>query len=49
MFGACRRGIVSFHEVNSIEVWKQRDECFYYVPIEYLCYTISGIHAVQVV
>ena len=28
-------------------VWKQKDELFYYVAIEYLYYSIHGIHAVQ--
>ena len=28
-------------------MWKQKDELFYYVAIEYLYYKTHGIHAVQ--
>ena len=35
------------NEVNSIKVWKQKDELFYSVAIEYLYYKIHIIHAVQ--
>ena len=28
-------------------MWKQKDELFYYVAIEYLYFKIHGIHAVQ--
>ena len=47
MFKPCRHDINSFNELNSIKVWKQRDELFYHVVIEYLYYKIHGIHAVQ--
>ena len=47
MFRPCRRDILSFNELNSIKVWKQKDELFYYVAIEYLYCKIHGIHAVQ--
>ena len=43
----CRRNILSLNELNSIKVWTQKDELFYYVAIEYLYYKIHGIHAVQ--
>ena len=39
--------ILSFNELNSIKVWKQKDELFYYVAIEYLSCKIHGIHAGQ--
>ena len=48
VFRPCRRDILSFNELNSIKVWKQKNELFYYVAIEYLYYKIHGIHAVQV-
>ena len=48
MFRPCRRDILSFNELNSIKVWKQKDELFYYVVIEYHYYKIHGIHVVQV-
>ena len=41
------REILSFNELNSIKVWKQKDELFYDVAIEYLYYKIHGNHAVQ--
>ena len=47
MFRPCRRDILSFNELNSLKVWKQKDELFYHVAIEYLYYKILGIHAVQ--
>ena len=47
VFRPCRRDIRSFNELNSIKVWKQKAELFYYVAIEYLYYKIHGIHAVQ--
>ena len=47
VFGPCRRDILSFNELNSIKVWKHKDELFYYVAIKYLYYQIHGIHAVQ--
>ena len=47
MFRPCKRDILSFSELNSIKVWKQKDELFYYVAIEYLYYKIHGIHAVH--
>ena len=47
VFRPCRRDILSFNELNSIEVWKQKNELFYYVAIEYLYYKLHGIHAVQ--
>ena len=28
-------------------MWKQKDELFYYVAVEYLYYKVHGIHAVQ--
>ena len=43
----CKHDILSFNELNSIKVWKQKDELFYYVAIEYIYYKIHGIHAVQ--
>ena len=42
-----RRDILSFSELNSIEVRKQKDELFYHVANEYLYYKIHGIHAAQ--
>ena len=48
MFRPCRHDIVSFNELNSIKLLKQKNELFYCVAIEYLCYKIHGIHAVQV-
>ena len=36
VFRTCRRAILSFNELNSIKVWKQKDKLFYYVAIEYL-------------
>ena len=39
--------LLSFNELNSIKVWKQKDELFYYVAIEYFYYKIHGIHVVQ--
>ena len=47
MLRQCRRDILSFNELNSIKVRKQKGELFYYVAIEYLYYKINGIHAVQ--
>ena len=47
VFKPCRRDILSFNELNSIKVWKHKDELFYYVAIEYLYYKIHSIHAVQ--
>ena len=49
VFRPCRRDrpILSFNELNSVKVWKQKDELFYYVAVEYLYYKIHGIHAVQ--
>ena len=47
VFRPCRRDILSFNELNSIKVWKQKDELFYYVAIGYRYYKIHGIHAVQ--
>ena len=49
VFRPCRRKILSFNEINSFKVWKQKDELFYYVAIEYLYYKIHvhGIHVVQ--
>ena len=47
MFRPCRRNILSFNELNSIKVWKQKDELFTNVAIEYLYYKIHGIHVVQ--
>ena len=46
-FRPCKRNILSFNKLNSIKVWKQKDELFYYVAIEYLYFKIYGIHAVQ--
>ena len=39
--------ILSFNELNSINVWKQKDELFCYMATEYLYYKMHGIHAVQ--
>ena len=39
--------IISFNELISIKVWKQKNELFYYVAIEYFYYEIHGIYAVQ--
>ena len=39
--------ILSFNELSSIKVWKQKDELFYYIAIEYLYCKIHGIHAGQ--
>ena len=47
VFRPCRRDILSFNELKSIKVWKQKDELFYYIAIEYLYYKINGIHDVQ--
>ena len=47
VFRPCRRDIPSFNDLNSVKVWKQRDELFYWVAIEYLYCQIHGIHAVQ--
>ena len=47
MFRPYRLDILSFNEQNSIKVWKQKNELFYYVAIENLYYKIHGIHAVQ--
>ena len=47
VFRSCRRYILSFNELNSIKVWKQKDELFYSVAIECLYYKVHGIHAVQ--
>ena len=47
MFRPCRRDILSFNELNSIKVWKRKDELFYYVATEYLYCKIHSIHAVQ--
>ena len=47
VFKPCRLDILSFNELNSIKVWKQKDELFYYVAIEYLYYKIHCIHAIQ--
>ena len=47
VFRPCRRDILSINELNSINVWKQKDELFNYVAIEYLYCKIHGIHAVQ--
>ena len=43
MFRPCRRDITSSNELNSFKVWKQKDELFYYVAIEYLYYKIHGL------
>ena len=34
VFRPCRCDILSSNELNSIKVWKQKDELFYYVAIE---------------
>ena len=47
VFRLCRCDILSFNELNCIKVWKQKEELFYHVAIEYLYYKIHGIHAVQ--
>ena len=47
MFRPCSRDILSFNELYSIKVWKQKGELFYYDAIEYLYYKLHGIHAVQ--
>ena len=47
VFRPCRRDILSFNELNSIKVWKQKDELFYYFAIEYLYNKIHGFHAAQ--
>ena len=39
--------ILSFNELNSIKVWKQKYELFHYVAIECLYCEIHGIHAGQ--
>ena len=47
VFRPCRHDILSFNELNSVKMWKQKNELFYYVAIEYLYYKVHGIHAVQ--
>ena len=48
VFRLCRRDNLSFNELNFIKVWKQKDELFYYVAIDFLYFKIHDIHAVQV-
>ena len=42
-----RHDILSFSELNSIEVWKQKDELFYHVANKILYYKIHDNHAAQ--